>query len=282
MRVDRADYEEIFLIATGIARCFYNVHFAKRRAVSALRSMRQMTDDEIVNARRPNNGYRSRSSMTDVSTVLSKVISKFGLEQRMKEHAFMSLWPDIVDDPFKKLTRPLFIDNEGNLVVSVKDSSVAQELSFQRGPLLKRLAPFARGVGLKISGIRFDLKHFREGEDSDYLEKALQSHKREEARAASFVATDADLAMVQLSEENQNELNTLKESLRRTEGGSEFERGISERMLKMYERELRLKLWREGKGLTACSQCGFVDTRLYGALAMCRLCHVWNLINGKS
>lgn len=240
-----------------------------------------MSDDEIVNARRPN-PYRSRSSMTDVSTVLSKVISKFGLEQRMKEHAFMSLWPDIVDDPFKKVSRPLFIDNEGNLVVSVKDASVAQELSFQRGPMLKRLAPFARGVGLKISGIRFDLKHFREGEDSDYLEKALQSHKREEARAASFVATDADLAMVQLSEENQNELNALKETLLAGERGAEFEQGISERMVKMYERELRLRLWREGKGLTACSQCGFVDTRTYGALTMCRLCHVWNLINAKS
>lgn len=235
-----------------------------------------MPEDETGRARKPSS-YRSKSSMTDVSTVLSKVIAKFGLEQRMKEHAFMSLWPDIVDDPFKKVSRPLFIDNEGNLVVSVKDASVAQELSFQRGPMLKRLAPFARGVGLKISGIRFDLKHFKEGEDSDYLEKALQTHKREEARAASFVATDSDLREVQLSEENQTELQELRATL---QASKEFEPGISDRMVKMYERELRLRLWRESKGLAACNQCGFVDTRLYGASTLCRLCHVWNLING--
>ncbi len=240
-----------------------------------------MPEDETVKPRKlsPN---RSRSSMTSASTILSKVISKFGLEQRMKEHAFMSLWPDIVDEPFRKVSRPLFIDNEGNLVVSARDASVAQELSFQRGPMLKKLAPFARGVGLKIVGIRFDLKHFREGEDFDYLDKALQSHKREEARAASFVASDSELAELELSEANQQELKELKESLQAGERGSDYESGISDRMFKMYERELRLRLWREQKGLQACAQCGFVDTRLYGAFAMCRLCHVWSLINGKS
>ncbi|MDZ4832203.1 MAG: DUF721 domain-containing protein [Candidatus Melainabacteria bacterium] len=236
-----------------------------------------MPEDETVRARKPDR-YRSRSTMTDVSTVLSKVISKFGLEQRMKEHAFMSLWADIVDPPFKNVTRPLFIDNEGNLVVSVKDASVAQELSFQRGPMLKRLAPFARGVGLKIVGIRFDLKHFKAGEDSDYLEKALQSHKREEARAASFVASEQELASIQLSEENLIEIQELKESL---QAGVEFEPGISDRMVRMYERELRLRAWRETKGLDACTQCGFVDTRMYGELSLCRLCHVWGLINAK-
>lgn len=225
---------------------------------------------------------RVRGSLSSVSTVLSKVISRFGLEQRMKEHAFMSLWVDVVDEPFNRLARPLFIDCEGNLVVSVKDSSVSQELSFQRGTLLKKLAPFARGVGLTITGMRFDLKHFREADDPDSLDKALLSHKQAEARFKKAIPTREQLLEAVLSEQDQNELEKLKVGLRNGELDGEYEKGTCDRIVRLYERELRLRVWREQQALPSCPRCGFVDSRLYGALALCRLCHVLNLIETKS
>jgi len=223
---------------------------------------------------KPRPRKRNRGSMQSLTNVLSKVLGKYGLEQRMKEHAFMSLWSEIVDEPFKKSSRPIFIDYEGNLVVSVKDASVAQELSFHRSTMLKKLAPFARGVGIRVVGIRFDLKNFKDVDDEEALNKLLLNQRR-----PSRMPTNDELAQVVLSDDDQNELEKLKASLNAGEAQGEYESGTYERIVKLYERELRQKAWRETEGFAACSQCGFVDSRIYGESSLCRLCHLVDLIS---
>jgi len=239
-----------------------------------------MTDDSSSSSKnKPFQRRRSRSSITSVGTVLSKVLSKYGLEQRMKEQAFMAMWNDVVDEPFKKVSRPLFIDHEGSLVVSVKDSTVAQELTFHRGQLMKKLAPFARGVGLPINGIRFDLKHFTEAEDQEIF---TLSRSQAEARLAR-TPTEEELAQVELTDENLNELAKLKANLDVGAAHGEHDASTTDRIIRMYERELRRKAWRETRGYDPCSKCGYVDSRMYGVTNLCRMCHVVDLLaRGKS
>ncbi len=222
---------------------------------------------------------RSRASLTSVSSVLSKVIGRFGLEQRMKEHAFMSMWTEIVDQPFKELSRPLFIDSEGNLVVAVRDGAVAQELSFQRGRLLKRLSPFAKAVSLKLSGIRFDLKHFKESVPQDNDNKFALSLGRSPGQP---LPSDSELCAIELSEDDCNEIEKLKLNLTTSAEQGDCDWQTQQRITKLYERELRMRLWREQKGFQSCTKCGYVDSRLYGANSYCRLCHVLALISPVS
>lgn len=238
-----------------------------------------MTEDSSSDKKgKPFARRNTRGVFASVSTVLSKVLGKYGLEQRIKEHAFMSLWNDIVDEPFKNLSRPLFVDYEGNLVVSVKDATVAQELGFHRGNMMKKLAPFARGVGLRITGIRFDLKHFKQAEDEEMF---TLSRRQAEARLA-VTATEAELASVELSDEDLNELAKLKANLDVGAMQGEHDAATTDRIVRMYERELRRKAWRETKGFDACSQCGYVDSRMYGTSNLCRMCHVVHLISHNS
>jgi hypothetical protein len=276
------NYEEIFPDGYGISRRSYNGPITKdgaERRPQGFAMVEDSSSDKLGDASSEKKGSpfkrkRSGGSLASMSTVLSQVLGKYGLEQRMKEHAFMDLWQDIVDEPFKKVSRPLFIDYEGNLVISVQDAIVAQELSFHRGQLMKKLAPFARGVGLRINGIRFDLKHFKEAEDSEMF---TLSRRQAEARL-SVTATEAELAQVELPDHDLNELAKLKAKLDLGALDGDHDPATTDRIVRMYERELRRKAWRETKGFDACSQCGYVDSRMYGVTNLCRMCHVVDLI----
>jgi hypothetical protein len=97
-----------------------------------------------------------------------KLLRQLGIDNRLKEHTFPCiLWPHIVGEPFASRTRPLFIDSEGNVVIAVKDASTGQEISFAKADLLKKLKQAARGVGISINGMRFDMKRYFEKATSD-------------------------------------------------------------------------------------------------------------------
>ncbi len=211
---------------------------------------------------------RRKPSITSISTVLTQVAGKFGLERRMKEHALMSVWFDVVDEPFKNCSRPLFYDHDGNLVVSVRDASVAQELSFQRHELVKRLFPFARAIGLKINGVRFDLKHFRELEAESSSAEALLSRQNE--KILPSLPEDDQLFSQELDDESSQELSQLKENLQAAGNSHE----IDARIMRIYERELRLKVWKEANALPGCSACGYRERRLFGEQQLCGHCHI--------
>ncbi|MBX9694798.1 MAG: DUF721 domain-containing protein, partial [Cyanobacteria bacterium] len=61
--------------------------------------------------------------MSSISKVLDKVMTSYGLEKKLRQQVFMTCWTQAVGEPFASLTRPLFLDYQGNLVVSVKDAS---------------------------------------------------------------------------------------------------------------------------------------------------------------
>src|SRR5262249_29166343 len=105
---------------------------------------------------------RSSSQFKRAGQVLNRVLSKLGLDQRLRENTLMNLWPVLLGEPWASRSRCLFIDTQGTLVVSVADASTGQELSLMKSQLLRRVNAAAQSMSLNIKGIRFDLKHFYE------------------------------------------------------------------------------------------------------------------------
>jgi hypothetical protein len=202
----------------------------------------------------------------DISRVLPRVLRQLGIDNRLKEHTFLHLWPHIIGEPFASRTRPLFIDHERNVVIAVKDAATGQEISFSKADLIKKLRQAARGVGIEINGMRFDMKRFFEKADSDLFAYPFQEPLPE--------PSDADLQSIELSDEESAQIAQVATNF---ESGAEFTR-LALRMRSLYEKELRLKKWRLAHGYPHCSQCGDVTSRLHGANLICPLCFSTSMV----
>lgn len=200
-----------------------------------------------------------RKPMTDVNSVLNRVMSKLGLDKRLREHTFLSLWPTFVPSAIADRSRPLFIDAERNLVVSVADAATGQELSMMKTRVLAKVAAAGRSLGIEIRGIRPDMKHYHSA--STMVIHPLASDER------LAVPTDAELAAITLNAAEQEELSNLREELAGTQAGG--------RMVKLYERELRLRRWRIAHKYPCCDECGNPVERLHknrAGLDVCIAC----------
>lgn len=214
-----------------------------------------------------------------IAKVLPKVLRQLGIDNRLKEHTFLHLWPHIVGEPFASRTRPLFIDSEGNVVIAVKDASTGQEISFAKGDLLKKLKQAARGVGISINGMRFDMKR--------YLEKATSDEYAYQFQVPLPEPTEADLYAIELSVDEALQIAAVATNFtiepqnhsdeHQDNPGADFSR-LAIRMRSLYEKELRLKKWRLAHNYPVCSQCGDVTPRLHGANLICPLCFATGML----
>lgn len=203
-------------------------------------------------------GYRlKRKNFASISGVLPRVLRDLGLDKRLKEHTFLSLWPHIVGEPFGSRARPLFIDNERNLVVAVQDASVGQEMGFHKAVLLAKLKQAAIGVGIDFRGMRFDMKRFWEGKNEEFASLSEKSLP---------IPTKEDLQNIQLSEAEFANIAGLGSEL---DGQSEE---LVARMRQLFELELRVRHFREANGYPHCSNCGDVTDRLHGTDLICAMC----------
>jgi hypothetical protein len=148
-------------------------------------------------------------------------------------------------------SRPLFIDAERNLVISVADAATGQELSMMRSRVLAKVSAAARSLGIEISGIRPDLKHYHS--NSTCVVHPLSSEERLPA------PTEAELAAITLNESEHEEISKLAEEL--TAGGGSAD--TNARMVKLYERELRIRRWRLAHKYPTCAECGNPVERLH-------------------
>ncbi len=98
--------------------------------------------------------------MDRISGILDNVAARLGLRRRLAESALMEFWSVTIGQPWAGRSRPLCIDKEGQLVVAVSDSSTAQELTFMKAEVLAKLQEAAKALGVRLTGIRFDLKRF--------------------------------------------------------------------------------------------------------------------------
>jgi hypothetical protein len=207
---------------------------------------------------------KGRRNFAEISGVIPQVLRKLGLDQRLKEQTFMNLWPHIVGEPFGSLSRPIFIDNERNIVVAVRDASTGQEMTFSKVKLIKSIRQAARGVGIEITGMRFDLKRFSEG-PLDPLPDILP----DPAMGLPEPRLE-DLAEIKITEEQYKEIEALGVSFLQAQ--PEAAPAIVSRVQALFEKEIRLRSWREGKGYPRCTNCGDVTARLHGTTLICAQC----------
>lgn len=208
-----------------------------------------------------------RKKFSDISLVLNTVISKLGLDKRLKEHTFMSLWPAVVSDVFASRSRPLFIDSERNLVVAVKDASVGQELSLYKREILKKLKLAGASVGVEVSGLRFDLKNYGRPPEVPSFPEAERTSIQE--------PTESELQDVVLLAEDLDELDGLMSRLQDGEWQRPSESVLlPERILSVFERELRLRRWRIANGCPTCQRCSTLTARYFGGKSLCSLCYI--------
>ncbi len=184
-----------------------------------------------------------RKNLSAVNNVLNQVMSKLGLDKRLREHTFLTLWPTFVSAAIADRSRPLFIDADRNLVVSVADSATGQELSMCKPRILAKLAPAARSLGIDITGIRLDLKHYHSA-------TTIAMHPlASDQRLKQF--TDDDLAAIELSASDLAEIAQLAQDLAQQNPGS----STSGRMVKLFEREFRIRSWRLSHNYPRCEMC---------------------------
>ena len=68
-------------------------------------------------------------------------------------------WKNVAGKKFEKLSIPYELKG-ATLFVSVMSPAVIQELSFFKKELIEKYAPYAEGLNLKITDIRFDYKNW--------------------------------------------------------------------------------------------------------------------------
>jgi hypothetical protein len=102
---------------------------------------------------------RAKSSFIEIGKVLDRVVNQLGLDERVREVALFELWPSLVGAKLAEKSRPLFVDHERNVVIAVKDAAVAQELGFLRKDLTEKFRVSGLKTGIKLKGLRFDLRH---------------------------------------------------------------------------------------------------------------------------
>ncbi len=224
------------------------------------------------NGASPASKHKQRS-FASLNNVLSKLVAKLGLDKRLKENALFGLWPVIIGDFFASQSRPLFIDSDHNLVVSVKDAAVGQELSLMKRDIVLRLKRAASALGITVTGVRFDLKHYHNSVNSD---KDLPGLDTPERTAQLPVPTDQELAEIDLSTEELGQLALVAQELSEIKTTRENalvqEINLTTRMAALCEREIRLRKWRLIHGYPKCANCAEPVAMLHGPRQLCTEC----------
>ncbi len=249
---------------------------------------------------------RGKRSLDSIDNVLSKLVNSLGLDRRLKEHALLSLWPLMIGEVFADKSRPLFLDYEGNLVIAVKDASVAQELSLLKPAIISKMRMAAQSMNLKVAGMRFDLKHYYGAtppvSDGDRFQAHKQIRKSE--------PTPQELAEITLSASDLQELAALKKELppatsqnvdilknfnvvpkfgeskcikprgnvSRAKNEADIfspdkQLDLNQRIVSMFEQELKLRHWRRKQGFPVCPKCKLPTQSLHGPDSTCSDCY---------
>lgn len=80
----------------------------------------------------------STSAGGTINTILSSVLKRYDLEDRVKKYDFVKRWEEIVGTELAKRMKPECFRKD-TLVIAVKNAAWAQELSFNKVSILKRL-----------------------------------------------------------------------------------------------------------------------------------------------
>ncbi len=209
--------------------------------------------------------FRKKSSFTNVNDVLGTVMSNIKLDQRLREHSLFSLWPYIVGDGLSRLSRPLFLDHTGVMVVACSDASASQELSLKKMQIQDQIRKAAKGMNVNVTGIRFDIKLSR------YVKEDVAQDPVGSQRPLSVPEIEQIEKEIDLSPEDFKELEALKTALI---DGNVTDPKLRERILLVHKRELSLRQWYRKNGCPTCPSCGMSTAHLHWQSGVCGTCYI--------
>lgn len=188
----------------------------------------------IIMKRKKNSNY-----FESINSVINGLTGNLRLEKGLKVSSVSKLWADIVGPRFKKTSKIYSIyENKGSdiVLIAVNSSAVAQELSFYKKDILKKLHKVGENFGFNIKEINFSTKYWKKEE------------KQEEKKVR--VPPDEDLECIEIPDEL---LEDLKVSL---DEKSIFNEKIRQRFLKTVIKDLKTRLWMKKNNYPACKKCG--------------------------
>jgi predicted nucleic acid-binding Zn ribbon protein len=83
------------------------------------------------------------TDLTNVRSILSKVLSHRGMDKRVERYEFILHWHSIVGSRLAEVTKPDCIRNK-TLIVNTLHSVWAQELTFMKPMLLQKLSHYLK------------------------------------------------------------------------------------------------------------------------------------------
>lgn len=108
-----------------------------------------MTTKEKITFKRP------KSNLTKIGDLIQIVKQNLGLDKQLKINALNEIWPLVTSFEIAKSSQPGYFDKENNLVISVKSSTLATELSMQKTSILSRLKEAIKNTDITFKDIRF-------------------------------------------------------------------------------------------------------------------------------
>ncbi len=87
--------------------------------------------------------YGVKSDLTAIKSILSRALAQKGLDEKVERYEFILHWPEIVGETLAKISKPDYIARKV-LLVTVAHSAWAQELTFLKPTLLRKLSLYLR------------------------------------------------------------------------------------------------------------------------------------------
>lgn len=100
-------------------------------------------------------GRRKKTDPSVAGAILKKALSRYGLDEKIERYQFVLYWKEIVGADIARRTVPESF-TKGVLVVRVVNSAWAQELTFQKDTILRKMREYL-GADTTINEIVFKI-----------------------------------------------------------------------------------------------------------------------------
>ena len=192
----------------------------------------------------------NQNSFNNLDSVLNSVMVDLGLDKGLKQQEFAKLWSKIVGPKFQNSSKVVYLQSrqgEDILTVAVSSPAVAQELSFFKEDIIKKIKVVAKDFNYNIKDILFNAKVWEE------LKKETKQKVEEENKNFYKIEknfSEEDLNKIELPE---SVVESIKDSLKEQKFSSEE---MKEKMFNIIIKDLKTQEWRKNNGFPVCSKCG--------------------------
>lgn len=149
--------------------------------------------------------------ISDILDTSVRTFNRFGqaFEKSKTCSMFFSFWKDVVGKKFEKLSIPYELKGS-ILFVSAVSPAVIQELNFFKKEIIEKYTPYAEGLNLKLTDIKFDYKNW--ASIKSQMQGDLKSSKTFDTDTPDYY-TEKDYETIGLDNSEEADFKKLKNTL---------------------------------------------------------------------